>query len=116
MHEETNIIVILAVFWLLWPLWRVYLTMSPSYKFGWDYTNHGDVGWPMLALGLALSFHLVGRLMVVFGIILVVDDTIGHWKAARGGKEEFVLEPILNWLLKIFGSSFIKLWRWVNGK
>lgn len=101
--------------WVLWSVWRLYLSRSEFFVFDWDGVHHADFGFAVLAQGLLIPGWF-GIFEIAFGIILIIDDSIGHWRAAHGKPETFVLEPVLNWLLKIFGSSFGKLWGWINKK
>ena len=39
----------------------------------------------------------------IVGLIMIVDDIIGHYKRSLGKKEEFILEPIFRPLIN-------KLW------
>ena len=84
--------------WLLWPIWRTLLTRSPHFNFSYDGVHHGDAGFGVLAHGLAVD----NWYEIIIGLLAVVDDTIGHWRSAHGGKEAWIIEAAFMPLYRVF--------------
>ena len=89
---------------ILWFLWRIYLTKDVKhFVFQFDGIHHGDAGWALVAHGLAVN----NVIEVALGVFAVIDDSVGHWRAAHGKSEKWIIEWMFDWL-------YIIIWKWIH--
>ena len=81
---------ILLIFWTLWLFTRGLLQYWLKDAFGFDYFHHYDIGFVWASLGIvAIYFNMpIMSWFFIVGLIMIVDDIIGHYKRSLGKKEE----------------------------
>ena len=116
-----SIIGIAYIWSLIYLLIRIYMAKSKHFKSDWnpikehpavrfqfDMAHHLDIGFiiTLLAIITGATYYPLGIVLYATGGFTMLDDVWGHLRAADGGPEEFILEPlfrpIINFLYKVF--------------
>ena len=97
--------ILYVTLFIVWFLCRIYLHKSKYFYFSFHTTHHFDLPVALLWLPALLPHILI--IFIIAGGIVMIDDVIGHYKAAHGGKETFILEPMLSFI-------FNKFFKWLK--
>jgi hypothetical protein len=107
-----NTLASLTVFWLAI---RLYMKNSKCFtgrftlngeeeivRFDFDMTHHYDLGFVLASWGVLVKVPhpALSLVWVLVGLFTMLDDVIGHYRAAHGKPESWVLEPIFMPILK----------------
>jgi len=79
---------------IIWFDFRIILAKSDDFSFDFHKTHHYDLGFIIVILSMHYTLGILGGV----GIIIMLDDIIGHARK----NEEFVLEPLFRLLLNPF--------------
>lgn len=90
---------------------RWFLGSTKFSNFDFDYIHHFDGGFFLILYGtsaLCLNYTTFGFLFLLLGVLMVIDDIIGHIRAAKGYTEEWILEKIFRFVIKMFWKTLRK--------
>ena len=82
---------------------------KPAVFFNFDMIHHYDFGYliSLFALAMGVEYWSYGFYLFLIGEFVMFDDFIGHLRAADGGPEEWILEPLLRPFIQQF-------WYWLS--
>ena len=91
----------------LWCMWRIKLHSDKEFKFNFNEIHHGDFGWSILwvisiIMVLSTDHNILCYIESGIGLLLVIDDSVGHYKSAHGKEEKWILEYIFGGIIKKF--------------
>lgn len=100
------------VFWVLsligWFVFRVVMTKTLGASF--DGVHHSDAGWGGFIVPSTVMWFISSTAAIVMfgiGVVVVIDDVVGHWRAKHGKPEVAPLESVFTGMMKL-------LWKYLR--